>query len=311
MKNDKIITVIGSYAVGLTMHAKRLPVVGETLIGNGFVQIHGGKGSNQAVACSRLGANVDFYTCVGQDILGKNAVNMLNAERVNGQKIKISQCYSTGAGFVIVFDSGDNSILIDFGANNDISEKDIDGIEDMIASSSALLLQLEINLSAVYRAIYLANKHHVPVILNPAPYQNIDQKILRLVDIITPNASEAKLLLGIKPEEKVHPLELCKTLFEKGIKNIVLTLGESGAFVYNDSIRKPIDAIKVDALDTTGAGDTFNAALCVGLTEGMQLEDAVKFAVVSSGLSVQKFGVVESIPKREEVDKVFNNGGLQ
>lgn len=311
MKNDKRIAVIGSYAAGLTMKSSRLPVVGETLIGNSFVQIHGGKGSNQAVACARLGADVDFYTCLGQDVFGESAVKLYKEEGINSDKIKISKTHSTGAGFVMVFDSGDNSILIDFGANNDISEEDIDEIEDVIKSSSVLLLQLEINIIAVKRAIQLANKHGVPVILNPAPFQHMDDEMLRMVDIITPNATEAKLMLGVKPDEDMETEVLCQALRDKGIKNVVLTMGENGAFIYSDDVKKRIDAMKVDAVDTTGAGDTFNAGLCVALTEGMQLEDAVRYAVTAAGLSVQKYGVVESIPTRVQVDSTFQHGGKQ
>ena len=298
-----VITVVGSYAVGMTMKTKRFPICGETLLGKDFAALHGGKGSNQAIEAARLGAEVNFIGCVGKDSFGDSAVELFKEEGINCSCVKRSKDYSTGVGFIIVDDSGHNIIVIDFGANNDIDRKDIDKAEDAIAKSDILLVQLEICMEAVEYAIEVAKRHGVKVVLNPAPFQPLSDKLLSLIDIITPNETEARLLLGMEPDEKVSEIEIGNKLLAKGVKTAIITLGSKGALIVTKEYNETVPVKEVKVLDTTGAGDTFSSSLSVALAEGRNLRDAVEFAGAAASLSVMKYGVVPSLPYREEVEK--------
>lgn len=298
-----VITVVGSYAVGMTMKTDRFPISGETRLGRDFATLHGGKGSNQAIEAARLGAEVNFIGCVGKDSFGDMAIELFKNEGINYKNVKRSDRFSTGVGFVVVDDSGNNIIVIDFGANNDISREDIDKVEEVIAKSDILLVQLEISIEAVERAVELAKRHGIKVILNPAPFQPLSDKLLSLVDIITPNEGEAKLLLGLKPNEEISEVEIGKKLLAKRVKNVVITLGSRGAIIVTEDKCETVPVKPVKVLDTTGAGDTFSSALSVAIAEGKGLKEAVEFAGGAASLSVTKYGVVPSLPYRQEVEE--------
>ncbi len=296
--------MIGSYAVGMTMSTERMPGPGETILGKDFRQLHGGKGSNQAIGVARLGGTSCYGGCVGTDMFGDNALSKLREEGVNTDCVKRSSEASTGVGFVMVEESGDNRIIIDFGANNHLYPEDIRKMEGIIDGSSYLLLQLEINMTAVEEAVRIAVDKGVPVILNPAPFQRISDEVLGMVTFLTPNESEAALLLG-ENEADLSSEEMCGELFARYKTSVILTVGAEGA-VYrtpNGAGRAPCRSVK--ACDTTGAGDTFNAALAVALTEGKSLENALAFANVAASISVTRHGVVPSIPFRDEVDRIL------
>lgn len=298
-----VITVLGSYAVGMTMCTERFPTCGETLLGKNFQQMHGGKGSNQAIEAARLGAQTNFCGCVGKDVFGDSAIALFQQEGIHYDHVKRSALYPTGVGFINVDKNGNNIITIDFGANNDLSDADIEPLEDLIAKSDILLIQLEIALAAVECAARLAKKNGVKVILNPAPFQPISDELIKNVDIMTPNETEAKLLLNLNPELPVTERELAEAIYRKGASQVVVTLGERGAYIFSQEIKKVIPAREVTAIDSTGAGDTFSAALAVAIAEGNDLENAVKFANTAAGLSVTKYGVVTSLPYRQEVER--------
>jgi ribokinase len=301
------IMVYGSYCVGMTMSCKTFPAAGQTVLGKGFGQLHGGKGSNQAIAAARLGGDVCFVSCVGKDNLGDAAMALFREEGLIN-RVKRSEKYPTGVGFVMVEESGQNRIIINFDAVMEVGPPDIDALEHEWADYKVLLMQFEADLNTVAYAAKQAKGRGVCVVLNPAPYQPFPKELLKCVDIITPNETEAKQMLGIAPATEVPPEELGKKLLAStGVKDIIITLGEKGALLAKkDGMwRIPADESFVP-VDTTGAGDTFAGGLAVAIGEGLPLEKAIAFANIAASISVTKHGVVESIPFREEVDRVNN-----
>lgn len=303
------IHVIGSYAVGMTMNAPRFPKEGETVPGYNFKQLHGGKGSNQAIGAARMGAEVKFTSCVGQDMLGDAALTMLRQEGIHIESVFRSQTASTGVGFVMVGDSGENEILIGLGANEELSEAHV---EEAFASGfepDILLVQLESNLDAVFHAMELAKEKGIPIVLNPAPFRMIPDEFVKLATYIVPNETEAESLLG----RRGSPVELCEGLYGKYGTIVILTAGKDGAYFLEkeaETTHHQVKNLKVEAVqtvDTTGAGDCFNAALSVALAEGKSIAEAVRIANTSATLSVQVEGVVESLPYRTQVDELLKS----
>lgn len=301
------IHVIGSYAVGMTMNAQRFPKEGETVPGYNFKQVHGGKGSNQAVGAARMGADVKFTSCIGHDMLGDAALAMLTEEGIRTESVFRSSSVSTGVGFVMVGDSGENEILIGLGANEELTRQHIDEAFTSGFDPDIILVQLESNLDAVFYAMQLAHAKNIPVVLNPAPFREIPEDFVRLATFIVPNETEAASLLG----RNGLPEQLCRDLYKVYGSNIVLTAGKDGAYFLekSDGIKpnqvKNLSVQKVETIDTTGAGDCFNAALAVALAEGKSLGDAVQIANTSATLSVQVEGVVESLPTRDRVEQML------
>ncbi len=308
MQKDKTkIHVIGSYAVGMTMSTARFPKVGETVPGYNFKQLHGGKGANQAIAAARLGAEVSFTTCLGCDPIGDMAMAMFEAEGLDKSTVVRTPQASTGVGFVMVGDSGDNEILIDLGANEKLTPADVDKIFTPDFAVDLLLVQLEANLEAVHYAMKLAHDRGIPVILNPAPFREVPDGFVSLASYITPNQTEAASLLGYDAE----PEELCRKLQEKYQVKVIMTAGEQGAFVLDSGSEVVrVDGDQVEATDTTGAGDCFSAAFAVMLGKGMGLLDAVQRANIAAAMSVQVEGVVESLPYKADLESKLREKGL-
>lgn len=305
LKKKPLITVVGSYAVGMTMRANRFPTCGETLIGRDFKQLHGGKGSNQAVESARLGANINFIACLGKDALAEKALQLYKEEGVDTQHIKYSESFSTGVGFIMVDNEGNNIILLDFGANNDLMPEYVESKSEIITNSDIVLVQLEIPVETVVKTVEIAKRNNTKVILNPAPYQHIHDKVWKGVTIATPNEKESKLILGYSPDEKVKVEELAKGLLAKGVENVVITLGEKGCYVATEQDEELIPANRTNVIDTTGAGDTFTAALGVAIAEGSKIKEAVRFASAAAAVSVSKYGVIEAMPYRNEVESAM------
>lgn len=303
MGSNANITVIGSYAVGMSAVTDKFPVKGETKIGRNFALSHGGKGSNQAIAAARSGGKVYFGGCIGSDEFGENAIKLYKEEKINYDYLKHSNKYSTGVGLIFVDGNGENMIVIDLGANNDIFPEDIAKMEDVIKNSSILLMQLEIEESAVVSAAKIARKNGVRVILNPAPYKPMSRDLLENIDIFTPNETEARAVVGLDSKADISDEELADRILKMGVKTVIITLGERGAYIANKNMKQYVPSKKVNAVDTTGAGDTFSGALSVAVSEGKDLVEAVKFASAAAGISVTKYGVVEAIPYRDEVEK--------
>jgi len=304
------ITVVGSYATGLTMKVKRLPSTGETLLGTGYRVDYGGKGSNQAVGSARLGANVNFVARIGKDAFGEMALGLYRDEGIDVAHVKQTAGAPTGVGFIIVeAASGNNCIVIDPGANELLSADDVSGCAAAFQSTSVVLTQLEIPVAAAEAALRFGRAAGAITILNPAPVRALPPSVLQLVDVLTPNQVEAKVLTGRSPDAVIEPEQLARELIRSGVKQVVMTMGERGALIVTSSSSTHVPAISVSAVDTTGAGDAFNAGLAVALASGTSLEAAVQFAVVTGGLAVTKEGVIPSLPSQNEIRDFYRGRG--
>ncbi len=301
-----MITVVGSYAVGMTMFTGRFPLSGETLIGKGYRAEFGGKGSNQAVAMARLGIEPYFVACVGEDHFGREALEMYRAEGVNAAGVRFCSGVSTGVGFIIVDRGGNNIITLDMGANECLSLEDVNAAGEVLDRSSSLVMQLEISPQIVLYSAKLARIKRIPVILNPAPYQELPEEIWSLVDIVVPNETEARLIVGRKPDDPIPVERLAEEILGLGVKTAVITLGEKGAYLATwDGERMLVPAFSVTAIDTTGAGDTFTAALAVALSENRALPEAVRFANAAAAITCTGRGVVPALPYRKQVEALL------
>lgn len=304
------ITVVGSYATGLTLKVKGLPSPGETVLASGYRVDYGGKGSNQAVGCARLGAEVAFVARIGKDNFGEMALRLYREEGIDAAFVGQSAEQSTGVGFILVeAGSGNNCIALDPGANELLSAAEVVQCESAFKSSAAVLTQLEIPVAAAEAALERGRANGAITILNPAPVRPLPASVLQLVDVLTPNQTEAKVLSGRRADNPANAEEVAHDLIRQGVRQVVITLGERGALIVNESSSKHIPAARMSAVDTTGAGDAFNAGLAVALASGKSLESAVEFAVVIGGMAVTKEGVIPSLPRRDEVVQFYQQRG--
>jgi len=305
MKNR--VVVIGSYNTDMTIKTKRLPNPGETVIGGFFSTGGGGKGANQAIAAARVGAEVSFVARVGNDALGKEGIRRLNEEHINTQYIYCDNDLPTGVAFIIVDESGENSIVVASGANASLSPADIETAKSQISSADILLVQLESPIKSVYAAVKEAHDNGVIVILNPAPARELEKHLLQYIDIITPNVIEAEMLTGIKVTDEGSLHRIVNRFFEYGIKNVLITLGSKGYFAGLPNVMEIIPAYNVRTNDTTGAGDVFSGSLAAFLAEGMMIESAARMANASASISVTRMGAQESAPKRVEIENFITS----
>lgn len=306
------IVVVGSYATGLTLKMERLPGPGETVLASGYRVDYGGKGSNQAVGCARLGADVRFVARIGRDSFGKMALGLYREEGIDVAFVRETAEHPTGVGFILVeAGTGNNSIAIDPGANELLSLADVVECETAFQNAAVVLTQLEIPVKAAEEALRHGRSHGAITILNPAPVRPLPQSVFHLVDVLTPNQTEAKVLTGRDPQAPVAPEEVARDLLCAGVRNVVMTLGEEGALIVTKSLVKLVPAILMTSVDTTGAGDAFNAGLATALASGQSLESAVEFAVITGGLAVTKEGVIPSLPKREHVTQFCASRGIK
>jgi len=302
---------VGSYAAGLTMKVPCLPSAGETLLGTGYRVDYGGKGSNQAVGCARLGANVSFVAKIGKDAFGEMALGLYRDEGIDVSHVTQTANAPTGVGFIIVeAANGHNCITIDPGANEFLTAADISQCDAAFNSPQVVLTQLEIPVVAAEAALLRGRGCGAMTILNPAPVRPLPSSVLQMVDVLTPNEVEARVLTGRRPDAPSEPEAVARELIRTGIKRVVMTLGEKGALIVGASSSTHIPAVRVSALDTTGAGDAFNAGLAVALASGANLEAAVQFAVATGALAVTKEGVIPSLPHREKVLLFYRQHGL-
>ena len=299
------ITVVGSFAVGLTMRAPKLPVFGETMLGSDFDMGPGGKGSNQAVATARLGARSALVAMIGADKLAGIGTDLYAAEGVDTSHLTVRSERATGVGFIILIERGENFIILDMGANVLMDAAAVDEAEQRIARSDVVMAVLEIPTVAAARAMALGRKNGVRTILNPAPARPLSADILADVDFLTPNESELRILLGRPADDPSSSRELAAELRRQGAGAVVVTLGRAGALILSDDLDVVIPAAQVDVVDTTGAGDAFNSGFAVALAEGRDLVDAVRYGVVCGGLACTKLGVVPSLPDRARADAAY------
>ena len=294
MKNK--IIVVGSYNVDMTITTDEFPQAGETVLGKSLTYSHGGKGANQAVAAVRSGAQTTLLAKVGADQYGKKAVDALASEGINAKLIQPVNGNPTGMASITVNAMGENSIVVIPGANGKLSAQDIEDKNNYFEDVDILLTQLETPLESVSAAIHCARKVDVTIILNPAPAQALPVQLLREVDIITPNQIEAEMLTGITIKDDKTLLEAAESLHGQGIKVVLITLGTKGVFLSHQGESKLIPAIKVDAIDTVGAGDVFNGVFAAHYSGIDSIETAVELAVIAAGLSVTKTGAQNSMP---------------
>lgn len=300
-----IITVVGSFAVGLTMRAPKLPIFGETMLGTDFDMGPGGKGSNQAVATARLGAKSSLLAILGTDKLAGIATDLYAAEGVDTTLVTERSERPTGVGIIILNDKGENFIILDMGANELMDARSVDAGDARIATSDVVMAVLEVPVEAAARAMELGRKHGARTILNPAPAKPLPDAIFASVDYLTPNESELRILLGLSPDDPRSSRDLAQELRRRGVRNVVVTLGRTGALILTDDLDVTVPALTVDVVDTTGAGDAFNSGFAVALAEGRDIVDAVRFGVVCGGIACTRLGVVPSLPQRAHVDALY------
>ncbi len=295
------IVVAGSFNTDLTSYMERMPRPGETVHGERFVTGAGGKGSNQAVAAARLGADVSFIGRVGKDVFAELAYEIWDAEGVNRDFVRQDAEHATGVAPILVDGQGENMIVVVLGANLRLTREDIDAARERIAEADVLIAQLEINLDMVAYALKTAKELGLRTILNPAPAAQLPEGMLELADYLTPNETELESLGGSGRDVAAA----ARGLMTRPNQTAVVTLGASGAQIVTESESKFVPAYAVDVVDTTGAGDAFNAGLAVALAEGMGLEAAVRLANAAAALCVTKPGTARSTPYRGEVDALL------
>lgn len=304
------LTVVGSFVVGLTIRVPRLPVLGESLLGDEFDLGPGGKGTNQAIAAARLGADVSLLACVGEDLLAQVAWDTFRQEGIDPAHIHTVRDANTAVGVVHLTLAGDNCIVGHLGANIHMRSEHVDAAEDRIAESDMVLTQFEVSAEVIRRALELGRKHGVTTLWNPAPAQAVAPDLLALADILTPNQTELRILQGLPPDDPTPDEELAQRLLDSGVRQLVITRGKEGALlVAPDGIAHIPSSADISAVDATGAGDSFNAALAVGLAEGLDLLRATARACYAGAYAVQHLGVINGLPTQEQLVEFIKRAG--
>jgi ribokinase len=293
------------------MKVQRLPSPGETLLGSGYRVDYGGKGSNQAVGCARLGAKVSFVAKIGKDSFGQMALGLYREEGIDVSHVQQTDTAPTGVGFIVVeAATGRNCIVLDAGANELLSPAEVERCDGALHNAAVVLTQLEIPVAAAAAALRQGQRQGATTILNPAPVRPLPASVLAAVDVLTPNETEAQVLIGQSADVAMEPDKIAQELIGRGVKHVVMTLGEKGALLATSASVTYVPATPMTAVDTTGAGDAFNAGLATALAYGAELKPAVEFAVVTGGLAVTKEGVIPSLPRRDEVVNFYQGRGL-
>ncbi len=300
--SDKIV-VIGSSNTDMIVKLPRIPGPGETIIGGTFSMAAGGKGANQAVAAARAGGRVTLIARVGDDLFGRQAVEGFIRDNIDVSCVLRDAGSPSGIALIFVGRDGENSIAVAPGANGNLSSQDIERFREVIVSARIVVLQLETPMDSVRAAVEIASGSGASVILNPAPAALVPPEVLRLVDVLTPNEHEARVLTGIEVRSESAAGQAADALMSRGVKTVIITMGARGAYVAAASMRELVPGFPVEAVDTTGAGDVFNGALAAALSEGHPLRSAVRFASGAAALSVTQLGAQPSIPTRKEIEK--------
>lgn len=301
------LVVLGSVNADHVLQVPSFPRPGETLHGHNYCVIPGGKGANQAVAAARLGAEVAFIACVGDDDFGQNIRQAFDQDGIHVDAVMIEKNTPTGIAMIQVAESGENSICISAEANACLSTERLQRHAHLIRDADMLLMQLETPIEGVISAAYIAQQSETKIVLNPAPAQSLPDELLKLVDIITPNETEAEQLTGIKVTDIQSAEQAAKQLHLKGIQLVMITLGSEGVWVSEDGQGVQIKGFSVKAVDTTAAGDTFNGALLTRLLEGAALAEAIRFAHAAAAITVTGIGAQTSIPYRHTVNDFLNH----
>ncbi len=308
MRNPKV-AVVGSANVDLVLRSERMPIKGETLIGDAFNIFTGGKGFNQAAAAARLGADVTLIAKIGDDPFADILRSAIDSENINTEFVKTDAEAGTGVATIVVEPDGENSIIVVPGANMRLTPADIDVAQNSIAEADVLLLQLETPINTSEHAIEIAKANETIVILDPAPARPLPANLLSQVDILKPNEVEAGVLSGravSTPEDGVTAAKALQSqIASDGLSAVVLTLGQQGVLTYTQTQNTHLSAIAVEAVDTTGAGDAFSGALATALAEDKPLIEAVIFANAAGAAAVTTLGATPSMPKREKIEEIL------
>lgn len=309
MKNTGKLAVLGSINADHILNLASFPRPGETVIGKQYQVAFGGKGANQAVAAGRSGAAISFIACVGEDDIGERIRQQLAEDKIDIAAIDVIPGESTGVALIFVNGEGENSIAIHAGANAALTPALVEKHKQTIAEADALLMQLESPLDSVLAAAKIAREHQTRVILNPAPAMPLSAELLALVDMITPNETEAEALTGVHIDSDEDAARAAGVLHDKGIASVLITLGSRGVWLSEQGQGQRIAGFKVKAVDTIAAGDTFNGALITALLEGKSVAEAVRFAHAAAAIAVTRSGAQPSVPWRSETDSFLQQQG--
>ena len=305
----KPISILGIFVADLTFRTDRMPIKGETFIGNSFKLGPGGKGSNQAVATRRAGAETIFITKIGKDTFGEMAMKLFADEGINAEYVWEIADMATGAASIVVNEeTSENLIIVVPGAADDMVPEDLETAEAGIAKSSFFMASLEVPIPVMQRGLEVAKRNGIPTILNPAPAAILPDLVYGLSDYFTPNETEAAMLAGI-PVETVDQAEAAAKIFlSRGVKTAVITLGELGVYVRNSEISQHIPAFDMGdkVLETTGAGDAFNGGFAHALADGMSLIEAIRFGSATAAISVTRLGTAPAMPFNNEIMELLN-----
>jgi ribokinase len=296
------ILVVGSSNTDMVIKTKHLPRAGETVLGGTFFMNPGGKGANQAVAIARLGGQVSFICKTGSDIFGHQSQQLFEEEGIDTSFILSDSRNPSGVAMITVDDQAENCIVVASGANANLLPKDLASATEAIRQAEFVLMQLEIPMATVEFVVEAAFREGKKVILNPAPAQPLSKELLRRLYIITPNETEAEMISGVKITGRESAEEAARVIAGLGVQNVIITLGAKGALAYCNQTAEMIASWKVEAVDTTAAGDVFNGGLAVALSEGRSIADAVRFACKAAAISVTRVGAQSSAPYRNEMD---------
>jgi len=301
------IVIVGSAGIDMVIKTDRLPAPGETVLGGTFFMNPGGKGANQAVAAARLGGNVTFICKTGNDIFfGQKAKEIFEKEGINSEHLLSHPDLPSAVALITVDRNAENCIVVAPGANATFMPADLTNAIPLIEDANVVLMQLEIPLVTVEYVAALAAAKKIKIVLNPAPATALPDDLLKNISILTPNETEAEILTGIKVSDTRSAEKAARVLHDRGVDTVVITLGSLGAVILHENIFRHIPAMKVNPVDTTAAGDVFNGALVVAITEGKNIFEATAFACKAASLSVTKLGALSSAPYRKEVDSIHD-----
>lgn len=309
MKTAGKLVVLGSINADHILNLESFPTPGETVTGSHYQVAFGGKGANQAVAAGRSGADIAFIACTGDDDIGERIRKQLQVDHIDVAPVSAVSGESTGVALIFVNGEGENVIGIHAGANAALSCALVDAQRERIANADALLMQLESPLDSVQLAAQIAHEHQTTVVLNPAPARALPDTLLSLVDIITPNETEAEKLTGVRVENDDDAAKAAQILHAKGIDTVIITLGSRGVWASVKGEGRRVPGFKVQAIDTIAAGDTFNGALMTALLEKTPLAEALRFAHAAAAIAVTRKGAQPSVPWREEIDEFLRQQG--
>jgi ribokinase len=298
---EKTIYVIGSSNTDMVIKSDKLPSPGETIIGGSFLMSAGGKGANQAVAAAKLGAKVLLVSKVGNDIFGQQAIQGFKNIGINTDFVFIDTDNASGIALILVDGKGENCISVASGANANLHFLEVEEAIKSVQREDIVLLQLEIPIDTVNKTIKYCSEKGAKVVLNPAPAQKLDESHFKYLSMITPNETEAEILTGVKVTDIETAKQAANNFHRNGISEVIITLGVKGAFYSNKNKQILIPSPRVSAVDSTAAGDVFNGALCVAISEGQAIEEAITFACKAASISVTRMGAQSSAPTREEV----------